>query len=61
LTFSRVERYGFLTRRSICNFLMFQKVFKDDYFLPVSSARRLVNISGTVREREEVEVYKRLY
>jgi hypothetical protein len=29
---------------------MLKEVFEDDYFLEVSSARRLVNISGLVRE-----------
>jgi hypothetical protein len=28
---------------------MLQEVFEDDYFLKVSSARKLVNISGLVR------------
>jgi 6-pyruvoyl-tetrahydropterin synthase len=31
---------------------------EDDYFLQVSSARRLKNISGMVRDREEVKVSK---
>jgi hypothetical protein len=33
----------------ICSFLMLQEVMEDDYFLQVSSARRLVNIYRTVR------------
>jgi hypothetical protein len=35
-------------------------VYSSD-FLQVSSAKRLLNISGTVRDREEVKVSKRLY
>jgi hypothetical protein len=34
---------------------------KYDAFLQVSSARRLVNIGGKLRDREEVKVFKRLY
>jgi hypothetical protein len=51
----------FLTRRKICSFLMLQEVLGDDDFLKASTARRLVNISGTVRYREEVKVSKQLY
>jgi hypothetical protein len=40
---------------------MLQEVFEDDDFLQVSPARRLVNISGTVRNKEEVKVSKRSY
>jgi hypothetical protein len=40
---------------------MFQEVLEDNDFLQVSSARRLMNISGTVRDREEVKVSKNLY
>jgi hypothetical protein len=40
------------------NFLMLQQVFEDNYFLSVSYARKLVNISGLVRDREEVKVSK---
>jgi hypothetical protein len=39
---------------------MLPEVLEDDDLLQVSSARRLVNISGTVRDREEVKVSKRL-
>jgi hypothetical protein len=35
-------------------------VYSSD-FLQVSSAKRLLNISGTVRDREEVKVSKRSY
>jgi hypothetical protein len=38
----------FLTRRRICSFLILQEVLEDDDFLKVSSAIRLVNISGMV-------------
>jgi hypothetical protein len=43
--------YYFVTIwRSICCFMMLPEVLEeDDEFLQVSSARRLVNISGTVR------------
>jgi hypothetical protein len=40
---------------------MLQEVFEDDDYLQVYSARRLVNISGMVRDREEVKTSKRLY
>jgi hypothetical protein len=39
---------------------MLPEVLEDDDLLQVSSARRVVNISGTVRDREEVKVSKRL-
>jgi hypothetical protein len=39
----------FLTRRGIFSLLMLQEVLADNDFPRVSSARRLVNISGTVR------------
>jgi hypothetical protein len=35
--------------QTICSVLMLQEVLEDDGFLEVSSARRLVNISGAVR------------
>jgi hypothetical protein len=35
--------------RRICIFLMLPEVLEDDDLLQVSSARRLVNISGMVR------------
>jgi hypothetical protein len=38
-----------LTTRTIHSVLMLQQVLENDNFLKVSSARRLVNISGTVR------------
>jgi hypothetical protein len=38
-----------------------QEVFKDNDFLQVSSARILVNISGIVKDRDEVKVTKQLY
>jgi HSP20 family molecular chaperone IbpA len=34
---------------------------EDDDFIQVSYTRRLVNISGTVRDREEVKLSKHLY
>jgi hypothetical protein len=37
---------------------MLQEVLKDNYFLQVSSARRIVIISGTIRDIEEVRVSK---
>jgi hypothetical protein len=43
------------------NFLMLEEVLENEDFLKVSTATRLVNISGTVRDREEVKVSKRLY
>jgi hypothetical protein len=39
---------------------MLQKVLEDDDVLQVSSAWRLVNIAGTVRDRKGVKVSKRL-
>jgi hypothetical protein len=48
----------FLTRRNICNFQMLQGVLKDNNILQVSSARIFVNISGMVRNGEEVKVSK---
>jgi hypothetical protein len=39
---------------------MLPEALEDDDLLQVSSARRVVNISGTVRDREEVKVSKRL-
>jgi hypothetical protein len=39
-------------------FLMLQEVLEDDDFLQVSSTRRLVNISGMVRDRENIKVSK---
>jgi hypothetical protein len=41
-----------LTWRSIHSFLVLQEVFEDVDFLLVSSARRLMKISGTVRAIE---------
>jgi hypothetical protein len=41
--------YG--SRRSIHNFLRLQEVLEDDDFLQLSSARRLVDISGMVTYR----------
>jgi hypothetical protein len=38
-----------MSRRSICSFLMLPEVLVNDDYLTVSSARRLVNISGMVR------------
>jgi hypothetical protein len=38
-----------LTARTIRSVLMLQEAFEDEDFLEVYSARRLVNISGTVR------------
>jgi hypothetical protein len=38
-----------LTTRTIHSVLILQEVFEDDDFLEVYSARRLVNISETVR------------
>jgi hypothetical protein len=37
---------------------MLQELLEDDGFLRVSSEKRLVKISGTVRDREEVKVSK---
>jgi hypothetical protein len=38
-----------LTTRAFRSMLILQEVLEDDDFLEVSSARRLVNILGTVR------------
>jgi hypothetical protein len=40
---------------------MLQEVIEDDDLLQVSSAMRLVNISGTIRDGKEVKVSKQLY
>jgi hypothetical protein len=40
---------------------MLQEVLEDDDFLQVSSERRLANISGMIRDREEVKVSENLY
>jgi hypothetical protein len=39
---------------------MLQDVLKDDDFLQVLHVWRLVNISGMVRDGEEVKVYKKI-
>jgi hypothetical protein len=41
--------WAFLTRRRIYSLLMIQEVLEEEDSLQVSSARRLVNISGMVR------------
>jgi hypothetical protein len=40
---------------------MLRKVFEDDAFLQVCLARRLMNISRMVIDREKLKVSKQLY